>query len=213
MCDNPRMGAGCLQLCSLALFLIAAPALAQSTRPRDIATGKILVASRDLGDPNFAQAVVLLVHMDDDGVVGLILNRRTKVPVERALEDLKSAKGRPGVIYIGGPVGRTAVLALARSKSTLEDAERVFADVYLVNSALLLEKVMGESSPDSLHIYAGYSGWTPSQLRGEVELGAWFIFPADLGTVFAANPQSLWQRFIERTEDRVALLQRPAWIR
>src|ERR1044072_2135564 len=96
MCDNPRMRTGCRPFCSLAFLLfLVVPAAAQSIRPKDIATGKLLVASRDLGDPNFSQTVVLLVHMDDDGVVGLILNRRTNVPVTRALENLKSAKGRP----------------------------------------------------------------------------------------------------------------------
>jgi putative transcriptional regulator len=206
MCDNPRMSAGRRSFCSLAaLLLLAAPAAAQSTRPKDIAAGKLLVASRDLGDPNFARTVVLLVRLEEDGVVGLIVNRRTKVPVARALEDLKSARGRPDLLYAGGPVGRADVLALARSKTKLDDAEHVFGDVYLVNSAALLEKTMAASSADSLHIYAGYAGWTPRQLEGEVEIGAWFIFPADAGTVFAANPESLWPRFIERTEERVAM--------
>src|SRR5690349_12745353 len=128
-------------LCSLVLVLAAAPLLAQSTRPKDIATGKLLVASRDLGDPNFAQTVVLLVRLDEDGVVGLVLNRRTKVTVAEALEDLKSAKGRPDVMYMGGPVGRSAILALGRSKAQPGDAGRVFGDVYLINSAELLEKI------------------------------------------------------------------------
>ena len=193
--------------CSLAvLFFLAAPLAAQSTRPKDIAAGKLLVASRDLNDPNFARTVVLLVHLDEDGVVGLVLNRRTKVPVARALEDLKSAKDRPDLLYSGGPVGRSDVLALARSKAKLDEAERIFGDVYLVNSAALLEKTMAAGGADSLHVYAGYAGWTPKQLEAEVEIGAWFIFPADAGTVFAANPESVWPRFIERTEERVAVL-------
>ena len=119
------MSTGCRLFCLLVLALLqAVSGQAQSTRPKDIAAGKLLVASRDLGDPNFAHTVVLLVHLDTDGVVGLIVNRRTKVTVAQALEDLKSAKGRPDLMYAGGPVGRTDVLALARSKSKLEDAER-----------------------------------------------------------------------------------------
>jgi putative transcriptional regulator len=207
MCDNPRMSAGCRPFCSLAaLLLLAVPLKGQSTRPKDIAPGRLLVASRDLGDPNFAHTVVLLVHIDEDSVVGLVLNRRTKVPVARALEDLKSAKGRPDLLYAGGPVGRSDVLALARSKTKLEDAKPVFGDVYLVSSAAMLEKTMAGSGAENLHVYAGYAGWTPKQLEGEVEIGAWYIFPADAGTVFAANPESLWPRFIERTEERVASL-------
>ena len=62
------------------------------------------MASRDLGDPNFAETVVLLVHYDDEGVVGLILNRRTDVPLSRVLEGLKAAKDRSDPVYLGGPV-------------------------------------------------------------------------------------------------------------
>lgn len=204
MCDNPRMRAGA------ALLLLAALLPAQSTRPKDLAAGKLLVASRDLGDPNFARTVVLLVHYDDDGVVGLIVNRRTKVPISRALEELKAAKSRSDFIYAGGPVGRSDVLALVRSGTNLEEAEHVFGDVYLVTSAGLLEKTMAGNGADTLHVYVGYAGWTPKQLEGEVELGAWFIFSGDAATVFAANPASVWTRLIERTEDRVAsLLPRP----
>src|SRR5436189_3981390 len=72
LCDNPRMSAACRLLRPLAvLFLLAAPLAAQSTRLKDLSPGKLLVASRDLGDPNFAHTVVLLVHLDEDGVVGL----------------------------------------------------------------------------------------------------------------------------------------------
>src|SRR5262249_16106127 len=148
-----RMRLGHRSLCmAAALVVFLFPAAAQSTRPASLATGKLLVASRDLGDPNFSHTVVLLVRLVDDGVVGLVLNRRTKVPVSRALEDLESAKGREDLLYAGGPVGRTDVLALARSKTKLEDASHLFGDVYLVNSAPLLEKVMTVSGADALHV-------------------------------------------------------------
>jgi putative transcriptional regulator len=200
MCDNPRMRA------SAVLLLFAALLPAQSTRPKDLAAGKLLVASRDLGDPNFAQTVVLLVHYDEDGVVGLVINRRTKVPVSRALEELKGAKNRTDTIYSGGPVGRSDILALARSATKLDEAEHIFGDVYLVTSAGLLEKTIAASSADTLHVYVGYAGWSAEQLEAELALGAWFIFPGDAGAVFAANPATLWTRFIERTENRVAFL-------
>jgi putative transcriptional regulator len=126
--------------------------------------------------------------------------------ISRALEELKGAKGRTDLIYAGGPVGRSDVLALVRSGTKMEEAEHVFGEVYMVNSAGPLEKTMAGNGADTLHIFVGYAGWTPRQLEGEVELGAWFIFPGDAATVFAANPESVWRRLIERTEDRVASL-------
>ena len=54
--------------------------------PKDLAVGKLLVASRNLDDPNFAKTVILLVHSDDQDVVGIILNRRTNLTISRVLE-------------------------------------------------------------------------------------------------------------------------------
>ena len=196
-------------ICSLGVFLLPTAVLAQSTNTRELAAGKLLVASRDLGDPNFSQTVVLLVRYDGEDVVGLVVNRRSKVPLSRALEDLKGAKGRADFVYSGGPVGRSGVLALVRSRAKVEEAERVFGEVYLVTTAATLEKTMtAGTQPDTFHVYLGYAGWTARQLAAEVELGAWYIFSGDEAVVFAANPESVWPRLIRLTEENVALLAR-----
>ena len=192
-------------------LLAAALLSAQSTRPEDLAAGKFLVASRDLGDPNFTQTVVLLVHFDKDGVVGLVVNRRTRIPISRALDEMKGAKGRSDRLYAGGPVSRTSVLGLLRSREKVDDAEHVFGEVYLLTKAEALSKAMeSETQADTLHVYLGYAGWTRKQLAAEVELGGWFIFSGDAAVVFAASPEAAWPRLIEKTEEHVARLGRAA---
>jgi putative transcriptional regulator len=171
-----------------------------------LAPGTFLVASRDLGDPNFAHAVVLLVHYDDEnGAMGLIINRQTDVPLSKIFEDLKEAKGRADRIYVGGPVETGTVLALLKSATKPKDAERVFGDVYLISSKALLEKTLADGIEASqFHAYLGYTGWAREQLEHEVELGAWHILPADTGNVFHPDPDSVWPRLIRRTEMRIA---------
>jgi len=66
----------------------------QSNAAKDLGAAPLLVASRDLADPNFVKTVILVVHHDDESVVGLILNRRTEVPLSRVFNDLEAAKGR-----------------------------------------------------------------------------------------------------------------------
>jgi putative AlgH/UPF0301 family transcriptional regulator len=177
----------------------------QSKNAKDLRAGKLLVASRNLADPNFAETVVLLVHYDADGVVGLILNRRTHVPLSRVLEGLNSAKDRSDPVYLGGPVESPAVLALLKSPAKLEGAKQIFGGVYLISTKALFEQTMSaRPDPDVFHVYVGYAGWTNKQLRKEVELGAWFIFQADAGTVFNSNPDSLWRQMIQKTELKFA---------
>jgi hypothetical protein len=123
--------------CSQPVFLPV-----QFKNPEDLGLGKLLVASRRLGDPIFAKTVVLLVHYDADSVVGLMLNRRTGVPLSRVFEKLKAAKNRSDPVYLGGPVETPAVFALLRSKAKREPAERILEEVYLISTKSLLEKTL-----------------------------------------------------------------------
>lgn len=180
-------------------------AYAQSTQTADLGAGKLLVAKPDLRDPNFAKTVVLLVQYDDDGVVGLILNRRSKVPVSRVLDELPGAKDRQDPVYAGGPVGTTDILALLRSHNTAGEAKRVVGDVVLVSTKEGLRKIFASpSDTNSVHVYLGYSGWTAPQLENELDAGAWYIFQGSASAVFDANPDSLWDRLIRQTELRIA---------
>ncbi|MGO4882174.1 MAG: YqgE/AlgH family protein [Bryobacteraceae bacterium] len=195
----------------LSIYACAQVASAQSTRPEDLAAGKLLVASPDLPDPNFAQTVVLLVEYDDDGVVGLILNRRSKVPISRVLEELAGAKNRADPVYAGGPVGRTDVMALVRGRRAPGGAKRVVGDVFLVSSKEDMEKTFaGATDADTVHVYLGYSGWTMAQLQHELDLGAWYIFAGNAKAVFEQDPDALWQRLIRETELRIAFNRRAA---
>src|SRR5215469_6254222 len=173
----------------------------QTKDTKSLGAGKLLVASRDLADPRFAETVILLVQYDAQGVVGLILNRRTDIPLSRVLDGLKAAKDRSDRVYLGGPVKTPVVFALFQSPAKIEGAEHIFGDVYLISAKTLFEKVIS-ARPDAgiFHVYLGYAGWAKDQLRMEVELGGWFIFPPDSGTVFNSDPDSLWLEMIRKTE-------------
>jgi putative transcriptional regulator len=176
----------------------------QFKNPKDLGVGKLLVASRGLGDPNFAGTVILLVHYDKNGVVGLVLNRRTNVPLSRVL-DLKAAKDRSDPVYLGGPLESSTVLALFQSSAQIEKAENIFGGVYLISDKDLFDQtISAQPDPGVFHVYLGYAGWTQDQLRTEVQLGAWFVFPADTATVFNSDSDSLWLQMIQKTELQLA---------
>ena len=142
--------------------------------------------------------------------MGLVLNRRTKIPLARVFQELSAAKSRSDPAYLGGPVSRTGILALLRARAKPEDARLVFADVYLISTKPLLEKTLAAGTESGeFRVYLGYAGWGRGQLEREVDLGAWFIFRGDPGTVFDPDPDSMWSRLIRRTEMQVARAPRP----
>ena len=191
---------------AVALGCGTAAALGQSNRASDLGLGKLLVASRNLSDPSFTQSVVLLIHYDKEGTVGLRINYRTKAPISSLLENLDTAKRGADPLYIGGPVEMTSVLALLRSSKKPDDqSPSVLGDVYLVSSKAALEKALtGSSGPGDLRVYLGYCGWAPGQLENEVTLGGWWIFDSTSTLVFDSYPDSIWSRLISRTERQIA---------
>lgn len=186
-------------LCALAV--VQAPA-----QDSDLAAGKFLVASRALGDPNFSETVILLIRYDEDqGAMGLIVNRRSDVPLSRIFEDLKLAKGRQDPAYLGGPVETDNVLALIKTPDAPESAQKIFGNVYLVANQELLEKSLADKAePSVFHVYLGYAGWGAGQLERELEVGAWHIMRPDAASIFAPDPDAVWQKLIRRTELQIA---------
>ncbi|NGO72633.1 YqgE/AlgH family protein [Streptomyces boncukensis] len=76
-------------------------------------TGRLLVATPVLADPNFDRAVVLLLDHDEEGSLGVVLNRPTPVDVSDILEPWAALTGEPGVVFQGGPVSLDAALGVA----------------------------------------------------------------------------------------------------
>jgi putative transcriptional regulator len=173
---------------------------------RTMLPGKLLVAHRDLPDPNFAETVILVMHYDETGAMGLIINRQTTVPLKRALREFVSAQERSDPVYLGGPVSRTGARALARSATAPAEARHIFADIYVVTGKESLEALLGsaKSGPQTLRVYFGYAGWAPGQLESEIDAGMWHVLGGDPAVVFDLDPASVWSRMIERTEVHVA---------
>ena len=190
------------------VLLGASTLVAQSKRPEDLGVGKLLVVPRNSPDPNFAESVVLLVHYAEDGTVGLMINRQTKLPVSGVVRDLKGSSNYSDPAYAGGPVAMEGVLALLQSRAGRHDATHLFGNVYLVSKAQLEEVLSAGKGSKELRIYLGYCGWSRGQLENELNRGGWYIFDGSEGLVFDSNPSTLWFRMIARTEQQIARLQR-----
>lgn len=188
----------------MASLVSLVPAYAQYDIEQHLSVGDILVANEKLGDPNFAEAVVLLVQFDaSEGTVGLVINRRSEIPLSRIFPDVKHATADP--IYMGGPVGITIGQALLRLPGKAEELEHVSGDVYATADKELIEKsVSSRAQPSKFRLYFGYAGWAPGQLEAEIRLGAWAVLKGRSKVVFDSDPDSLWDRLIRESRTRMA---------
>ncbi len=193
-----------------AVLCIPPMAVAQSQRAADLGVGKLLVAPREAPDPAFAEAVIVLAQFDKNGALGLMINRRTRVPLSRALDQFKAANNRSDPVYLGGPVDLAVVLALLRSTTSPDKTPPVMPGIYLVSTRAVLERALAAGAgPREFHAYVGYCGWGSGQLENEVKARAWYIFTGDADLVFDSDPGTLWSRLIDRTEQRFARTAAP----
>jgi putative transcriptional regulator len=182
---------------------------AQSKKPQDLAVGKILVTPRDSPDPLFEQSVILLVRYSETESLGLVVNRRTTVPVSNVLRAVHGSAGHSDPVFVGGPVELDTVFALARAARKPEGANEVLGDVYFISARPALEKALGgPANPAGLRIYLGYCGWGPHQLENEARLGGWYIFDRSQDLAFDAAPATLWSRLVAQAEARIARVGR-----
>jgi putative transcriptional regulator len=171
--------------------------------------GRLLVASPQLGDPNFERAVVLMLDHGPDGALGVVLNRPTGLPVDEILDVWRhqAEAAPPGVVFRGGPVSPDAVIGLARTEA--DDADESRWRVVLDGVGTVDLAVAPEEQPVAvaeLRMFAGYAGWSPDQLEGEVAEGAWIVLDALVADVFTAEADSLWHDVLQRQGGTLALL-------
>jgi putative transcriptional regulator len=172
-----------------------------------LARGKFIVANRSLEDPTFFQAVVLLVDYDDNGALGVVVNRPTDVPLTAALPEVKELRKRPDLIFLGGPVARDRMVLLLRAAAAPPQSVLVFDTVYATGSLSALRRSIGRG--EAVRAYAGYAGWGPGQLDAEVARGDWLIGPADGKAIFEDPPNGVWSRFVERFSGDWAAIDAP----
>ncbi len=172
-------------------------------------TGRLLVAAPRLVDPNFIRAVVLVCRHDDDGALGVILNRLTSVTVGEALPDWVEPLAPPNVVFLGGPVQPEMAVGLGRLRP--EHAGRAESEQWTpVDDRLGLVNLGSPPAEevavlDRLRVFAGYAGWSAGQLDFEVASGDWFVLAAEEDDPFTAGPGGLWRRVLHRQRGPLAL--------
>ncbi len=163
-------------------------------------TGRLLVATPTLGDPNFSRTVIYVLDHDESGTLGVVVNRPTTVPVGEVLPDWQQYATDPGVLFQGGPVALDSALGLAVLPG-LGDEEpvgwrRVVDGLGLVDldapPEVLVDGMAG------LRIFAGYAGWGSGQLEDELAEGAWYVVAGRAGDAFTAEPSGLWRAVLRR---------------
>lgn len=162
-------------------------------------SGKLIIATPKLPDPNFHKSVVLIVQHDDEGALGLILNRpsdRLLAEIWTELTEVECDRQEP--IMLGGPVDGPV---MALHGCAAEGEIDVLPGVHFSSDKDHLLAVVAQRE-QPVRVFVGYAGWGPQQLDAEWEHGSWLVHDADAESVFS-EPTDLWKRTAARVGDDI----------
>lgn len=176
------------------------------------AAGRLLVATPSLVDPNFANAVVLLLDHDGDGSLGVVINRPSAITVASVLPDWAASVDPPEVLFEGGPVSTDAALAVALVPDAGSDPIG-FRCLFGRTGIIDLDTPPEVLAPaiTRMRVFAGYAGWGSGQLESEIEEGSWYVVDSTAHDIFDAEPRALWSAVLRRQPGSLAWVStRPA---
>jgi putative transcriptional regulator len=157
--------------------------------------GQLLISGGGLYDPNFRHTVVLIGEHNEEGALGVVLNRALGVTVRQAIPELADLVPPDALLHQGGPVRPTSPVLLAELADPSEADLLVFGSI-----GFLVGEVSPEIRPRLIRarVFAGYAGWGAGQLEAEMEAGGWILEPARPEDVFTDAPDSLWSGVLTR---------------
>ncbi len=210
----------------------AASVMEKEELPRYL-TGYLLIADPDLRDPNFFHTVVLLVEHNEAGAFGLVLNRPGSAALGEVLPEFTDpdnpAENPPVLddaassiaaipIYVGGPVQREYLFVLHSGLSGRElgeHAAKVQPGIIYEPMTALMVRELTDCWPDfpsgereRLRVFAGYSGWGPDQLEGEMKTGCWIVLESTPELVFPEDPDTIWEQALTAKGGIYAIIAR-----
>jgi putative transcriptional regulator len=186
----------------------AAPALSIGEL-EDVRPGSLLVAMPGLTDPTFAGAVVYVLDHSATGTLGVVLGSPSQVEIRDVLPGWRDLAVEPAVFHVGGPCETDTALCLARCPGAVPDPDNglqpVADGIHLVDLDVDPEPLTGQVQ--GLRVFAGYAGWSPGQLAGELAEGAWACVPGSPDDVLTeVSGPELWRTVLGRQSGRLAVL-------
>ena len=170
--------------------------------PVESMRGSLLVATPALTEPTFARTVILLLeHASTEGALGVVVNRPTSAPLGDVVPAVEALATEPRVLFDGGPVSPTTAIGLGAVVNGAEPDGWSLVVPPLVTVDLDHDPALLGASLRALRVFAGYAGWSPGQLEGEIAEGSWYVVDALPDDPFAPDPGRL----------RVDVLRRQGW--
>ena len=174
--------------------------------------GKLIIAMPTMSDPRFKRSVVCICAHNEDGAIGIIINKIIEsLSFSKIINQLKLKKNMTkndykDHIYFGGPVETERGFILHSSDYSSENSTSINSEISMTASTEILQALIDGNGPNKSIVALGYAGWGPGQLDTEIQSNAWLSVESDLELVFSAKTAEKWDMALEKIGVNPALL-------
>jgi len=157
-------------------------------------TSHLLIAMPGMDDHNFSQTINLICWHDEDGAMGLVLNRPSSLMVKDLFSERPNKDSSlSSMVHHGGPVAPTDVFVLSSGESS-DDSALHFDDHFsLSSSSKTIDSITHGEEPENYSVFLGYCGWDAKQLDEEINNNIWLTVKAEPELVFKTPAEDQWQ--------------------
>ena len=159
-------------------------------------TNQLLIAMPGMDDPNFSTTVTLICEHNDEGALGIVINRPLDLKLAGLFEQLHVEDPDPRAadspVVMGGPVGPKRGFVLHDPGAAFENSLVVSDDIHLTLSRDIIDAMATGEGPEKSLVALGYAGWEPGQLENEMLANSWLNVPASTDIVFDTPFNERW---------------------
>lgn len=155
-----------------------------------------LMAMPDLSGDYFGNTLTYICEHNDEGAMGIVINRPTDVSVLELLAKLNIKPERRWVeqlVLDGGPVARDRGFVLYRSVEEFGTSVQVAENIHLSTAMETLTGIASGDGPENFLIALGYAGWSESQLESEISRNSWLTVEATPEILFETPSEAKLQ--------------------
>ena len=165
------------------------------TSGSDSLANQLLIAMPGMEDPNFSSTVTLICEHNEDGALGIVINRPLQLQLGDVFKQLElsdeDANAEDPVLH-GGPLGNDRGFVLHGPGNEFESSLAVSGDIHLTFSRDVLDAMASGDGPGKTLVALGYASWGPGQLEDEMMANSWLTVPADAAIVFDLPFDERW---------------------
>ena len=166
--------------------------------------GDVLISEPFMNDFYFRRSVILLIDHNEEGSLGVIINKRLTIPFNEIVQGFPEFNAD---VYLGGPVETNRIFFIHTVGEMIPDSHLISNGLYWSGNISVLKSMikMDLIKPHEVRFYVGYAGWDGGQLRNELKANTWVVGRFTAQQLLRTMPGKMWSDFVKQIGKRYAL--------